>query len=50
MLCFNGDVPVYGETNYCIMRILFDYYRVSKKNPKTIENDLLLEFQSLALN
>ena len=25
-------------------------YRVSHKNPKTIENDLLLEFQCLALN
>ena len=25
-------------------------YRVSQKNPKTIENDLLLEFQCLALN
>ena len=27
-----------------------DVYRVSQKNPKTIENDLLLEFQCLALN
>ena len=25
-------------------------YRVSQKTPKTIENDLLLEFQCLALN
>ena len=25
-------------------------YRVSQKNPKIIENDLLLEFQCLALN
>ena len=25
MLCFDGNVSVHGETNYFIMRILFDY-------------------------
>ena len=29
---------------------VFPPYRVSQKKPKTIENDLLLEFQCLALN
>ena len=27
-----------------------DFYRVFQKNPKTIENDLLLEFQCLAIS
>ena len=43
-LCQHGKFPA------TLLLKFFVLYRVSQKNPKTIENDLLLEFQCLALN
>ena len=46
-----NSASLFGKFSWCD-NVIFELvlYMVSKKTPKTIENDLLLEFQCLALN
>ena len=47
--CYEG-IPLRFLASLFDIQMRYLVYRVSQKNPKTIENDLLLEFQCLALN